>query len=122
MLGFSAFGELAYSDTPFALVGHSHELSATGGIVFGGSARTGGIFALSASGRIAFGGAPKWTTLNAMRATVPLVLAGSGRLTVAGHPIVITAVPQSYEIRAMSFRYETTAVPVDYTIRGVGHA
>lgn len=119
MLGLYPIGARSISGSPASLVIISEQRSASLGLgfVLSGTlkafvpvrANIGVSFPLSASAAVRLGVAAQLT----------LDFSLSGRLQLAGKPIIITALPSSYTTRASGASYTTKAVPASYTTRGV---
>lgn len=113
----TASGGMSFSGT--FVWGQIATIEALGGLTFGGTADISSGVSISATGGISFGGSPVWTSLNALGSSGGIVFGGHPRLRVAGKPIIITAVPSSYKVRADLAAYDIAAVPQSFTLRGV---
>lgn len=94
------------------------EITATGGLAFAGSPALARGVALSSTGGVTFAGSPVWTAQAYMTNTGGITFNGSPFLSVAGKPIIIAAVPQSFTVRADMVTYTATAQPDNLTLRG----
>ena len=119
MLGLYPVGSRAISAGPFSLVTVSLAMSAVGSITFGGVANAGAFTPMSASGQITLSGSPRLFVNQALSAAGLITFGGTPRLFIAGKPIILTALPQSFTLRADRQSYTATALPQGFTIRGV---
>lgn len=119
MLGFSPVASRPISGGSFGLVSVPAALAATATIVFGIGGNPGAYSPMSATVAIAFAVEANWIAQQSLSATATIVFGGTPRLFVAGKPIVINAVPQSFTLNARQDSYTLKAVPESFTIRGV---
>lgn len=118
MLGLYPIGSRAISSGPFSLTAIPEQMSAAPSFAFGITARAGAIVPLSASLALSFAVNGNWIVHQALSATLSISFDGSPRLFVAGKPIILSAVPQSYTLRASQVSYTLKALPESFTIRG----
>jgi hypothetical protein len=120
MLGLYPIGSRAISSGPFGLIAVPALLAATATITFAVSGRIGAVTPISATvaGPV-FAVSGNWIVRQAISATVTIAFDGSPLLRVAGKPIQINAVPQSYNVRADYASYTLKASPESFTLRGV---
>ncbi len=119
LLGSLPVGSTPVADRGWRLRGSSVALAAVGGIIFAGSAVFGAISPLRTAGGIVFGGAPFFSTINPIQATGGIVFGGNGALGVLRNAFIVTALPESFEVRAVIVDFELTAIPSNFTVRGV---
>ena len=120
MLGFSPIASQPISGSSFsAIVAVEAALAATVTLTFSMSANAGNYAPMSATAAIEFSGSAFATIKQAITGTASIAFSGTPRLFVAGKPIVIAAVPQSFTLRATQGRYTLKALPQSFTIRGV---
>lgn len=113
MLGFAPLAAL-----PPGFIAIAAQASASGGIVFSGSAFIGAVTPMAATGGITFGGSAFVTTHVYRSATGAISFGGSPLLTVAGKPLVFAAIPQAFVFRADGADYAMTAVRAAFDFRG----
>lgn len=118
MLGFAPLAALPLASVN-ALVLVELALAATGGITFAGSANTGVKTPMVATGGLTFGGSAFATIEIYTGATGGLTFAGSPLLTLAGRPLVFSAVPQPFVFRADGADMQFVAQSVTFHFRGV---
>lgn len=119
MLGFAPLSAAPISGAVFSLVSIPAEMSATGGITFGGSARIGAFQPMSARGGLSFGGSPNLFVNQAISASGGITFGGHPVLRVAGKPLIFTAIPMSFTFRAPPESYKFKAASEQFTFRGV---
>lgn len=119
MLGFGPISSSPISGDAFRLISIPAEMSATGGITFGGSARIGAYVPLSARGGISFSGTPTLYVDQALSATGGITFGGNPNLRVAGKAIKISAIPFQFTLRAPPESYALKAIPERFKARGV---
>lgn len=113
----AASGGIAFTGT--IIWGQFATIEAFGTITLSGTADVSIGTSIEATGGLTFGGSPVWSSLNALGTTGGITFGGHPRLRVAGRPIIISAVPGKYEVRADMAVFEITAVTDRYTVRGV---
>jgi hypothetical protein len=119
MLGFSAISSRAISGSAFKLVSVPLSLSASVGIAFALGGTSGLYLPMSATARIVFAGTPTLFVNQAISATVGITFNGTPTLRLAGKPLVLRAIPQSFTLNADKASYTLKAVPQSFTVRGV---
>lgn len=118
MLGFSPVSSRAISGSPFSLVQVTASLVGAASIVFTATARIGVIVHPRGQASITFGASVEMIVLQTLAGSASIVFAGSAILRVAGKPIILRAVPASYDIRANLERFGVKAIPQSFETRG----
>ncbi len=113
----TASGGITFGGSP--VWGARLAMGSTGGIAFGGSPVVSQGYAIAATGGLRFAGSPVWSVTVAIGATGSITFNGSPLLRIAGKPIIITALPDSYTFRADQVRFDFTGLPQSFTFRGV---
>lgn len=119
MLGFAPIAAVPIAGGGFALLQYYEPATATASFTFAGSGDLAYLIPASARANISFGSSAVWNTLNDIAATSSFSFSASGEITVAGRPIVISAMADSYAVRVDKYSYHSTAVPESLTMRGV---
>jgi hypothetical protein len=117
MLGFSPISARAISGSPFSLTVVSAALAATASIAFTVSGTAGAIVHPAATVGISFPVSGRLIVHQALTATASITFTVAGDLKVAGRPIVLAAIPQSFELRATQGSMSLKAMPQSFTIR-----
>jgi hypothetical protein len=118
MLGFSPISSQPISGGPFSLIRVPLEMASAVSFAFTLTARIGAFIPISASIGITFNGSPTLYVEQAISATVSFAFSGTPTLHIAGKPIKLAAIPQSYNLRAARESYSAKALPSSHTIRG----
>ena len=119
MLGFSPISSQPISGGPFSLIAVPQQMSASGGITFGGTGHWGLIFRPSARGGITFSGSANRIVKYFRTASgLAIAFSGTGHLTLAGKPIRFVAAGQNYDFKAQRSNYRFQAQRISYTFRG----
>lgn len=118
MLGLYPIGSRAISDGPFSLVRVPLEMAAAVSFSFSIAARIGAFIPMSASVSLTFNGTPTLFVEQAISAAISFAFSGTPTLFIAGKPIKLAAIPQSYNLRAARETYSAKALPSSHTIRG----
>jgi hypothetical protein len=116
------FGPLSYtsvSGPAFKLIAVPLALAATASFEFAVSARAGFYSSMAARIGITFDGSPFITIRQHIGAIISFGFDGNPNLRLAGKPIIISAVPTSYTVRATNVTYALKALPEQFTLRGV---
>jgi hypothetical protein len=119
MLGMAPLSSRSISGGPFALVTVPLAIAATVTIAFAGTANAGRFSPMTAIARITFAGTPLLSVDQAISATIGITFGGTPTLRLAGKPLILNAVPQSYTLRADKASYTLKAMPQSFTVRGV---
>jgi hypothetical protein len=118
MLGLYPIGSRAISDGPFSLVRVPAVLAATVGLGFAVSGTAGLRVPARVSIGISFALSPTLTVRQAIAASLSITFGGNPTLSVAGKPIRLSAIPQSYNLRAARETLTMKALPQSYYVRG----
>jgi hypothetical protein len=118
MLGLYPIGSRAISGGPFSLVRVPLEMAAAVSFAFSITGRLGAFIPMAASIGVTFNGSPTLYVEQAISATVSFAFSGTPTLHIAGKPIQLAAIPQSYNLRAARESYSAKALPSSHTIRG----
>lgn len=100
MLGFAPLAALPLVSS-FGISSTIQEMSATGAITFGGAGGATAFVTMTASGGLTFSGSPFITARFMAGATGSLTFGGSPNLSVAGRPIIITALYDNFTVRGV---------------------
>lgn len=119
LTGIAATGGITFGGSPSMDSALYVEITSTGGISFAGAPAISSGRPLNATGGIRFAGSPVWTALAYKSSTGGITFNGSPFLSVAGKPLIIAAVPQSFTVRADMVTFTAKAQPDNLTFRGV---
>jgi len=118
MLGFGPISSRPISGGPFGLVAIAAAMSASIGLSFAVSGRMGAFVPLQASVGITFTLSPALSVKQAIRANIGITFSGTSTLFIAGKPIRISALPESFNLRALKEEWTLSALPQSFNIRG----
>lgn len=121
MLGFGPISSTSISGDAFKLVAVPLAAAASGAfITISGTAQPGAYIPIQATGSlITLGGTANvhWTQRVAATGAI-VTFGGSGILRLAGKPLKLTALKDSFHITAQSERYRVTALAQPYSMKG----
>lgn len=119
MLGFAPIASRPISGSSFGLTAIAAAMSATISLSLTISGNSGLVTPLSATvSGPSFSIDASWITRQAIGANISLSFDGTPVLHVAGKPIRLNALPQSFTLRARQENWTLTALPQSFTIRG----
>lgn len=119
MLGFGSISSRSISGSPFQLITVTAALSATVSLTFGVVGTSGLVTPMSGSiAGLSFAVPATMVVDQAISATIAFSFDSSPTLRVAGKPIRINALPQSFTLRATQQSYTLKALPQSFTVRG----
>lgn len=119
MLGFGPISSRSISGGPFSLVAVPAALIAATTVTFAVDGRAGLYLPAAATFGLAFDVSAPLSTLQAISGSSSITFGGSFNLRVAGKPIIISAVPISFTVRAPPESYTLKAMSEQFTVRGV---
>lgn len=119
MFGFGPISSTSISGSPFKLIAVPLSIAAVISFEFGGTPTSGVISRMSASVGMAFGITARLFVSQAISGTMTITFGGTSNLRLAGKPIVISAISQSFTLRAPPDSYTLKATSEHFTIRGV---
>jgi hypothetical protein len=118
MLGLYALGaEISGDPVDLTAIPESRSASLTLGFALTGALKA--TFAIRANIGISFSTAASLTVRPNIAARLTIDFALSGRIQLAGKPLVLSAVPASYAARAIKADFASKALPSSFTVRGV---
>lgn len=100
MLGFTALADRPIAGAGYALIAVPALLSGSAAITFGAESTLGSAVSASANSSITFGANAEMLVNQALSGSANIAIGATAILHVAGKPIILRAVPQSYTIRA----------------------
>lgn len=118
MLGFGPVASTAISGSVFKIVSVPVAVSAAIGLAFPVSVTAGQTFAATASISLDFGLSATALVRQATAIELPIGFSLSATLRDYGRPLIITAMTQSYAVRAVPADYTLKALPQSFTLRG----
>lgn len=112
MLGFTPVSAVrSFSYVTAAIAGATS-------LTFAATATVGLYAQMAGATSITFAPASVMSTIQGLTGDTSLTFDVSGNVTVAGKPIVVSAIPDSFTIRASMDDYSTKAMPDSYITRG----
>lgn len=119
MLGAGAISSRAISGSPFSLIAVPGILgTAALALTFSVTLTPGQYFNTSASLGLSFGVNASAYVRQAAAVSIPVTFTFSGQIRNYGKPIILSAMPQSFDLRAMPDSFDITALPESFTLRG----
>lgn len=115
MLGFSPSAPIAGIRN---FVGVTATLAGATSLTFTSTAAVGVYTYISGETSLSFSVSAPMSTIQGMVGATSLTFDVLGKVTVAGKPIIVTALPDSFTIRAQMDDHSTTALPDSYITRG----
>jgi hypothetical protein len=119
MFGLGPISSTSISGGPFKLITVPLVLAASVSITFSITARAGAFIPMSASVLLAISGTPTLWVDQTLSGSGTLTFGGTPTLRVAGKPIILSAVPVSYTLRAPPSSYTLKSDSHQFTVRGV---
>jgi hypothetical protein len=119
MLGIGPISSRSISGSPFKLVAVPLALAATATVSFAVNGRVGVFSQLHASIGVAFAVSAQLFVNQALSGTATITFGGTSLLRIAGKPIILSAIPVSYTLRASPDSYTLKAAPEPFMVRGV---
>jgi hypothetical protein len=118
MLGFSPISARPISGSAFSLVAIAAAMSASLTLGFAVTGRLGAFIPMQGSIGVAFNLSPTLWVNQSLHGSISITFGGTSTLYIAGKPIRINALPESFELRAVKEQWTLKALPQSFNTRG----